>query len=115
MWVFTIKQMTNQIRETMRNELSNLYDDLVDGEKQIIEDNKEEDKKVDDNKSENNSGSRIASGDKSNENEGVNSSPSQSYMEAIKRNPDYIKSHRRKSQTKKSRQKKKNKDGDKNN
>ena len=95
---FSIKKVINEVRDSMRNELSNIYDDLVAEGQDIKIENKEDDKKIGEENSNEESESKSASGSKTNSpsSEGENSSPSKSYMEALKRTQNYMKTHRQK-------------------
>ena len=96
---FSIKKVINEVRDSMRNELSNIYDDLIEGKEEIDkEDGKEDNKEIselENEESKSKSESDVASSVSS---EGVNSSPSKSYMEALKRTQNYMKTHRQQKQ-----------------
>ena len=107
---FSVKKVINEVRESMRSELSNIYDELVNDNKEnkigeIKEDESEESESKSQSESESKSEnkeetkSKIKSGKKSSSldsdsSEGANSSPSKSYMEALKRTRNYMNSHR---------------------
>ena len=94
---FSIKKVINEVRDSMRNELSNIYDDLIAEEDDNANENNDEDskgiKEEENERSKSNSGYR-SHGSRSSE--GINSSPSKSYMEALKRTQNYMKTHRQK-------------------
>ena len=99
---FAIKRVINEVRDSMRNELSNIYDDLLVEEEEIKIEDKEEDKKIgeedyveeSESKSKSKSKSKSISKSSSPSSEGENSSPSKSYMEALKRTKNYMKNHK---------------------
>jgi hypothetical protein len=97
---FAIKRVINEVRDSMRNELSNIYDDLLVEEEEFKGENKEEDKKigeedyVEESESKSKSKSKSMSKSSSPSSEGENSSPSKSYMEALKRTKNYMKNHK---------------------
>ena len=97
---FAIKRVINEVRDSMRNELSNIYDDLLVEEDEFKGENKEEDKKigeedyVEESESKSKSKSKSMSKSSSPSSEGENSSPSKSYMEALKRTKNYMKNHK---------------------
>jgi potassium large conductance calcium-activated channel subfamily M alpha protein 1 len=99
---FAIKRVINEVRDSMRNELSNIYDDLLVEEEEIKVENKEEDKKIgeedyiEESESKSKSKSKSISKSSSPSSEGENSSPSKSYMEALKRTRNYMKNHTQK-------------------
>ena len=96
---FAIKRVINEVRDSMRNELSNIYDDLLVEEEEIKGENNEEDKKIgeeeygEESESKSKSKSKSMSKSSSHSSEGENSSPSKSYMEALKRTRNYMKNH----------------------
>ena len=94
---FSIKKVINEVRDSMRNELSNIYDDLIAGEDNNTNENNDEEskgiKEEENERSKSNSGYRSPG---SRSSEGINSSPSKSYMEALKRTQNYMKTHRQK-------------------
>jgi len=103
---FSIKKVINEVRDSMRNELSNIYDDLIiendenTNKNKNIEDIKEmKEAENEDSESKSNSGNMSSCSKNS---EGINSSPSKSYMEALKRTQNYMKTHRQQKQNKKS-------------
>ena len=108
---FSIKKVINEVRDSMRNELSNIYDDLIAEEKGKQDENKsEENKEIKEEENEeyqNKSGSK-SSDSRLNSSEGVNSSPSKSYMETLKRTQNFMKSHKRQKSGKKNNQNKQN-------
>ena len=99
---FAIKRVINEVRDSMRNELSNIYDDLLVEEEEIKAENKDEDKKIgeedylEESESKSKSKSKSISKSSSPSSEGENSSPSKSYMEALKRTKNYIQNHKQK-------------------
>ena len=101
---FSIKKVINEVRDSMRNELSNIYDELIveedEGEKKK-NNTKEEIKRIGEDENED-SNSKLELGEPktprscSRSSNGENSSPSKSYMEALKRTKNYMNTHRQK-------------------
>jgi len=71
---YSIRKVINDVRENIRNELNNIYDDLVEEKKSNLEDIIENEKNS-----------------KTEEEEGADSSPEKTYMEALKRTDTYKK------------------------
>ena len=106
---FSIKKVTNEVRDSMRNELSNIYDDLIVEEENDDIDEKEELKEMKEIKEDINDEKKSDHSDSgANSSEEVNSSPSKSYIETLKRTQNYMKSHRQNKPEEKSNQNKKN-------
>ena len=94
---FSVKKVINEVRDSMRSELSNIYDDLVNENEEYK--NEDEIKEDENEKSESKSGSKSkikSISSPSSSSESLNSSPSKSYMAALKMTKNYMNSHRKK-------------------